>query len=76
MAGPEIIPEKSGRSYTDADMIGLSPRDCPGVEDAHAGMEAAAAGGFDCAAIGDAKKDKRARWHLERFGDLLRAVTD
>ena len=57
-------------------MIGLSPRGCPVVEDAHAGVEAAAAGRFDCAAIGNAKKDKRARWHLERFSDLLRAVAD
>lgn len=30
------------------------------VEDAHAGVEAAVTGGFDCAAIGDAKDDARA----------------
>ncbi len=59
-----------------ADMIGLFPRDCLVVEDAHAGVEAAAAGGFDCAAIGDARDDERAVWHLERFGDILRAVGD
>ena len=57
-------------------MLGLSPRDCLVVEDAHAGVEAAVAGGFDCAAIGDAKDDERARWHLERFGDILRAAAD
>ena len=59
-----------------ADMLGLSPRDCLVVEDAHAGVEAAVAGGFDCAAIGDAKDDERAGWHLERFGDILRAAAD
>ena len=59
-----------------ADMLGLSPRDCLVVEDAHAGVEAAVAGGFDCAAIGDAKDDERAAWHLERFGDILRAAAD
>ena len=59
-----------------ADMLGLSPRDCLVVEDAHAGVEAAVAGGFDCAAIGDAKDDERAEWHLERFGDILRAAAD
>ena len=53
-----------------AAMLGLAPRDCLVVEDAHAGVEAAAAGGFDCAAMGDARDDVRARWHLARFGDL------
>ncbi len=53
-----------------AAMLGLAPRDCLVVEDAHAGVEAAAAGGFDCAAMGDARDDERARWHLARFGDL------
>ena len=41
------------------------------VEDAHAGVEAAIAGGFDCAATGDARDDIRAKWHLEKFSDLL-----
>ncbi|MBR4503265.1 MAG: beta-phosphoglucomutase [Clostridia bacterium] len=59
-----------------ADMVGLSPRDCLVVEDAHAGVEAALAGGFDCAAMGDAKDDERARWHLERFGDILPVAVD
>lgn len=57
-----------------AEMIGLAPQDCLVVEDAHAGVEAAVAGGFDCAAIGDAKNDERAKWHLERFSDLLGAI--
>ena len=54
-----------------AEMISLSPQDCLVVEDAHAGVEAAIVGGFDCAAIGDAKDDIRAKWHLEKFSDLL-----
>ncbi|MBQ8082273.1 MAG: beta-phosphoglucomutase [Clostridia bacterium] len=54
-----------------ADLIGLTPQHCLVVEDAHAGVQAAVAGGFDCAAIGDAKDDPRAAWHLQAFSDLL-----
>ena len=54
-----------------AEMLGLDPNDCLVVEDAHAGVEAAAEGGFDCAAMGDAKNDERAVLHLEKFSDLL-----
>jgi len=57
-----------------AEMIGLAPQSCLVVEDAHAGVEAAVAGRFDCAAIGDAKDDVRAKWHLTQFSDLLKAV--
>ena len=53
-----------------ASMLGLEPADCLVVEDAHAGVEAAVAGGFDCAAIGDAHNDVRARWHLNTFAEL------
>jgi len=54
-----------------AQMIGLDPSVCLVVEDAKAGVEAAVAGGFDCAAMGDAKDDSRAKWHLSSFGDLM-----
>ncbi|MDO5144982.1 MAG: beta-phosphoglucomutase [bacterium] len=57
-----------------ADLIGLAPSDCLVVEDAHAGVEAAVAGGFACAAIGDAKDDARADCHLHSLSDLLRYV--
>ncbi len=57
-----------------AEMIGLKPEECVVVEDAHAGVEAATAGGFDCAAIGDARDDDRAKWHLNDFSDLYRYV--
>ena len=54
-----------------AEMIGLDPSVCLVVEDAKAGVEAAVAGGFDCAAMGDAKDDPRATWHLGSFADLV-----
>jgi len=57
-----------------AEMIGLKPEECIVVEDAHAGVEAAVAGGFDCAAIGDARDDDRAKWHLNHFSDLFHCV--
>ena len=53
-----------------AEMIELSPSECIVVEDAHAGVEAAVAGGFACAAMGDAKDDPRAAWHLASFDEL------
>ncbi|MBR5383645.1 MAG: beta-phosphoglucomutase [Clostridia bacterium] len=61
---PEVFLKAAG-------MISLAPDQCIVVEDAHAGVEAAVAGGFDCAAIGDAKDDERARYHLSRISDLL-----
>ena len=57
-----------------AQMIGLEPSVCMVVEDAHAGVEAAVNGGFTCAAMGDAKDDSRASWHLGSFADLLSIV--
>lgn len=59
---------------TAASMLRLSPADCLVVEDAHAGVQAAVSGGFDCAAIGDAKSDPLAAYHLQAFSDLLSAV--
>ena len=57
-----------------AEMISLPPQNCLVVEDARAGVEAAIAGGFDCAAIGDARDDERAGWHLSRFSDILKCL--
>lgn len=59
-----------------AQMLGLAPSACLVVEDAHAGVEAAVNGGFEAAAIGDARDDERAAWHLNRFGELMNAVND
>ena len=53
-----------------AEMIGLEPGACLVVEDAHAGVAAAVNGGFDCAAMGDARDDARAKYHLNSFSDL------
>lgn len=53
-----------------AERLQLPPSRCLVVEDAHAGVEAAVTGGFDCAAIGDAKDDLRAKYHLHTFSDL------
>lgn len=50
------------------------PEQCVVVEDAHAGVEAAKAGGFACAAMGDAKEDARATYHLGKLSDLLEYV--
>lgn len=54
-----------------AEFIGEQPKDCLVVEDADAGIEAACAGGFDGAGIGDAAKNPGAAYALNRFADLL-----
>ena len=59
-----------------AEMLRLHPQDCLVVEDAHAGVEAAVAGGFHCAAMGDAREDPRAEYHLDCFSDLQKYVQD
>ena len=55
-----------------AEGLALAPEKCLVVEDAHAGVQAAVSGGFDCAAMGDARDDPKARWHLQAFSDLLK----
>lgn len=57
-----------------AAMLGIPPGDCLVVEDAAAGIEAACAGGFDCAGIGDAAADERATWRIRELPDLLGVV--
>ena len=57
-----------------AAMIGLIPSECLVVEDAIAGVEAAKAGGFACAAIGDALKSNLPEYKLSKFSDLLKIV--
>ena len=58
-----------------ASFLGLDPGVCLVVEDAHAGVQAARAGGFDCAAMGDARDDALADYHMMSFAELLRAVS-
>ena len=59
-----------------AEKLGLPPSACLVVEDAHAGVEAAAAGGFDCAAMGDAYGDKRAQWNIQNIRQLMKIVEE
>lgn len=42
------------------------------IEDARAGIGAAAAGGFDSAGPGEAAGHERAAYSLSRFGGLMR----
>jgi beta-phosphoglucomutase len=57
-----------------ADMIKTDPKDALVVEDAKAGIEAAIAGGFDSAAIGDAVSAHISTYELSTFADLLKCV--
>lgn len=57
-----------------ANRIHLAPKDCLVVEDAKAGVDAAVAGGFDCAGIGDAAGYDKVDWPLQNFGDLKKLV--
>ena len=59
-----------------AQFIGKEPGVCLVVEDAKAGVEAAKAGGMDCAAIGDAVKCGMAEHNLSTFADLLQVVQE
>lgn len=54
-----------------AKMIELDPSKCLVVEDALAGVQAAIAGGFDSAAIGDATSCGLATYNLKTFTELL-----
>jgi beta-phosphoglucomutase len=54
-----------------AEMLKLPPSECLVVEDAEAGAEAAEAGGFDCAGLGDANKVDTVKYKLTKLGDLI-----
>lgn len=53
-----------------AEKLNLSPSECLVVEDAHAGVEAAIKGGFDCAGLADASQNDQVTWRLKSFSDL------
>lgn len=57
-----------------AERLGLSPEDCLVVEDAKAGIDAAFAGGFDSAAVGDACGYEKATYSLNRVTELKELV--
>ena len=54
-----------------AEMLHLSPEKCLVVEDALAGLQAAAAGGFDSAGLGPAAQSGKASYSLNSFAGLL-----
>ncbi|MCL2662865.1 MAG: beta-phosphoglucomutase [Oscillospiraceae bacterium] len=54
-----------------AEMLKLPPSECLVVEDAEAGAEAAEAGGFDCAGLGDANNVETVKYKLAALGDLV-----
>lgn len=53
-----------------ADFIGEKPENCLVVEDAYAGIDAACAGGFDSAAIGDAAGYDKTTYKMQTFKEL------
>ena len=57
-----------------AQFIGLAPESCLVVEDAQAGLQAAANAGMDSAGIGEAAGSDLAVYRLERFSDLMEVV--
>lgn len=57
-----------------ADLISLAPSQCLVIEDARAGIEAAVAGGFDSAGIGDAYTDEHATFRINQLSDILQIV--
>lgn len=60
---PEVFLKAAG-------FLGLDPKDCLIVEDALAGIDAAVAGGFDSAGIGEAAMHEKVLWKLTSFRDL------
>lgn len=57
-----------------AEMLGLEACKCLVVEDALAGLQAAAAGGFDSAGLGPAAESGKATYSLKSFAGLLEVV--
>lgn len=55
-----------------ADFLHTAPADCLVVEDAKAGVEAARAGGFDSAGLGEAAESEAVTHVMKSFGDLIR----
>ena len=57
-----------------AQFLDLEPAVCLVVEDALAGIDAAVAGGFDSAGVGEAATHEKVTYPMETFGDLLLKV--
>lgn len=54
--------------------LGVAPKDCVVVEDANSGVDAALAGGMDCAAISNASSYNEATYSLEKLSDILKYI--
>lgn len=57
-----------------AEFLDVDPKDCMVVEDAHAGIDAAKAGGMYAAGIGGSATYEKTDISLETFADLLKYV--
>lgn len=57
-----------------AEMLGFPPEECLVVEDAKAGIQAAHAGGFKSAGIGEASEHPDCTYPIEHFSDLKRIL--
>ena len=57
-----------------AEYLCLEPAECIVVEDAKSGIDAACAGGFASAGIGDASEYEKCTYPLSTFSDLLRYI--
>lgn len=53
-----------------ADFLGMKPESCLVVEDAQAGIQAACAGGFDSAGLGEAATCGKATYAMDTFAQL------
>ena len=54
-----------------AELLGEEPADCLVIEDAASGIEAAAAGGFDTAGIGEAARSPKCTYPLNSVAELM-----
>lgn len=57
-----------------AEMLNLDPKDCLVVEDAFAGIDAAKAGDFCSAGIGDAKNYSKTDYPINKLSDILEII--
>lgn len=57
-----------------AEYLGLEPEQCLVVEDARSGIDAAVAGGFACAGLGDASAYKKTNYPLHSFSEILSLI--
>ena len=57
-----------------AELLGLAPESCLVVEDATSGAEAAHAGGFACAGVGEAAKSPLVAYPMESIAEVADIV--